>query len=244
MSGVLAALFGVIVLGWPRRHPVVPLGSATTGAVQESEVGASGLIRWVLARRSGRSVSADVDRLVMMLEGIGPAIAAGVAPAAAVATSALLAAGSINDARLRDDLKALAEAATAGEELSHRWRALHHDHAVPAFAGVARAWALSEQLGCGLSESLSAATELMREQVDRERRAAVATAGPRATMQLLSGLPLVGVGIAALIGVLPWQLYAGRLGLVVLGGGLLLLFAGRRMVHRMIRRACASAALS
>lgn len=244
MTVVVAALVGVILLVWPRQRRVIVTRPTEGQSRRDPVVETFGPVGWMRCRRRSSRSSGDVDRLITMLEGIGPAIAAGVAPAAAVATSALLAAGSIHDPRLRDDLTALATAATSGEELSHRWRALHRDHAVPALAGVARAWALSEQLGCGLSESLSAATELMREQVDRERRAVVATAGPRATMQLLSGLPLLGIGIAALIGVMPWQLYAGRLGLLVLGGGLLLLFAGRRMVQRMIRRACASAALS
>ncbi len=176
-----------------------------------------------------------------MLEGIAPAIAAGVAPATAVSTSALLAAGSIEDGSLRDGLRRLAHEAAAGAQLAPIWADLHRVHALPALASIARAWALSEQLGCGVADSLATASAMMREQVDRDRRVDVVTAGPRATMQLLTLLPLAGVGIAALIGVSPWRLYAGSLGIAVLVLGGLLILAGRRLVRRMIRRACASA---
>ena len=70
------------------------------------------------------------------------------------------------------------------------------------------------------------------------------TAGPRATMQLLTALPILGVGIASFLGVPPWQLYAGRLGLTVLVLGALFLTAGRLLTRRMIRRAAAPAVLS
>nr|WP_246241856.1 type II secretion system F family protein [Flexivirga aerilata] len=179
-----------------------------------------------------------------MLEGIGPAIAAGVAPSTAVATSALLSAAAIDDGRLRDDLRRLAREAAAGAELAPVWAQLHQAHGLPALASVARAWALSEQLGCGVAESLATASAMMREQVDRDRRVDVVTAGPRATMQLLTLLPLAGVGIAALIGVSPWRLYAGTLGAVVLVCGALLILGGRRLVRRMIRRACAPAEIA
>ncbi|WP_460600091.1 type II secretion system F family protein [Flexivirga lutea] len=188
--------------------------------------------------------NADLDALTTMVEGIAPAVAAGVTPATAVATSALLTASSVSDDALRADLHQLARQASAGVELAPLWSGLSARHHVAALSEVARAWALSEQLGCAIGDALDAATAMMREQLDLRRRIAAATAGPRATMQLLTVLPVLGVGIAMVIGVPPWRLYAGPLGLTVLalGGGFVL--AGRRLTRRMIRRATAPAVVS
>lgn len=192
-------------------------------------------------RRAGRK--ADLDALTTMIEGIAPAVAAGVTPATAVATSALLTAVTLTDRTLRADVQALARQAAAGAELAPLWDRLRTRHDVPALGEVARAWALSERLGCAVGDALAAATATMREQVDLERRIAAATAGPRATMQLLTLLPVLGVGAASTIGVPPWQLYAGPLGasVLLLGGGFVLV--GRWLTRRMIRRATAPAVL-
>lgn len=195
--------------------------------------------RLPLRRRTSRN--ADLDALTTMVEGIAPAVAAGVTPATAVATSALLAAATVADQGLGDDLRLLARQAAAGAELAPLWARLHRRHGVPALGEVARAWEMSEQLGCAIGDALAAATSMMREQLDLDRRIAAATAGPRATMQLLTLLPVLGVGIAMVIGVPPWRLYAGPLGVSVLllGGGFVV--AGRWLTRRMIRRATAPA---
>ncbi|GGB26633.1 hypothetical protein GCM10011492_16110 [Flexivirga endophytica] len=205
--------------------------------------------RWSLPSLRPRSYghkakTADLDALTTMVEGIAPAIAAGVTPATAVATSALLTASTVSDAALRDDLQSLARQAAAGAELAPLWAGLRTRNDLAALGEVARAWALSEQLGCAIGDALSAATAMMREQLDLERRIAAATAGPRATMQLLTLLPVLGVGIAMVIGVPPWRLYAGPLGgtVLVLGAGFV--GAGRWLTRWMIRRATAPAVLA
>ncbi|MDN5805170.1 MAG: type II secretion system F family protein, partial [Microlunatus sp.] len=198
-----------------------------------------------IRRRPGRGHRrADLDTLTSMVEGIAPAVAAGVAPATAVATSALLASGTVSDRSLADDLQHFAREAAAGAELAPLWSDLHTRHQVAALGEVARAWALSEQIGCAVGDALRAASAMMREQRDLERRVAAATAGPRATMQLLTLLPVLGVGIAMLIGVPPWRLYAGSLGLSVLVAGVAFVVAGRLLTRRMIGRAVAAQALS
>lgn len=205
--------------------------------------GAGGSIRRRRLRRRREQVS-DREALTAMLEGIGPALAAGVNPATAVSTSASLAAARLSHVGLREDLGRLARESAAGAELAPLWAHMYGRHRVPALDDIARAWALSEHLGCPIGAALGAATAMMREQVDLERRIAAVTAGPRATMQLLTALPILGVGIASFLGVPPWQLYAGRLGLTVLVLGALFLTAGRLLTRRMIRRAAAPAVLS
>ncbi|HWC24831.1 MAG TPA: type II secretion system F family protein [Flexivirga sp.] len=231
MTVLAAACVMFAVLCWPGRPG--PLPSRLEGRRS---------IRW---RPRGRTTqSADLDALTTMVEGIAPAIAAGVTPATAVATSALLTSATVSAPALREDLRLLARQSAAGAELAPLWAGLQARHGVSALGEVARAWALSEQLGCAIGDALAAATAMMREQLDLERRIAGATAGPRATMQLLTVLPVLGIGIAMVIGVPPWRLYAGPLGLtvLVLGGGFVL--AGRLLTRRMIRRASAPTVLT
>lgn len=226
-----AVCVAAAVLCWPARsRPAIPRGERAPS------------LRW---RRRGRKAhNADLDSLTTMIEGIAPAIAAGVTPATAVATSALLTSATVSTPALRDDLQLLARQSAAGAELAPLWTGLQQRHDVAALGEVAKAWALSEQLGCAIGDALAAATAMMREQLDLERRIAGATAGPRATMQLLTLLPVLGIGIAMVIGVPPWRLYAGPLGMTVLalGGGFVL--AGRLLTRRMIRRASAPTVLT
>lgn len=218
------------IVVWPLREaPVIPRREAGRG------------IRW--PRRRRKPVS-DLEAVTAMLEGIAPALAAGVAPATAVSTSASLTAARVSRAGLREDLARLARESAAGAELAPLWAQMYTRHRLPALDDIARAWALSEQLGCPIGAALGAATAMMREQADLERRIAAVTAGPRATMQLLTVLPVLGVVIASLIGVPPWRLYAGTLGLTVLVLGALFVTSGRLLTRRMIRRATAPTALS
>lgn len=231
MTLLAAACVMWAVLCWPRRPgPAIPRGQRERPLLRRPR------------RRKTRNT--DLDALTTLVEGIAPAIAAGVTPSTAVATSALLTSATVSDPDLRDDLRLLAGQSAAGAELAPLWARLQTRHGVAALGEVAKAWALSEQLGCAIGDALSAATAMMREQLDLQRRIAGATAGPRATMQLLTLLPVLGIGIAMVIGVPPWRLYAGRLGLtvLVLGGGFVA--AGRLLTRRMIRRASAPRVLT
>uniref|UniRef100_UPI003B8491F6 hypothetical protein n=1 Tax=Segeticoccus rhizosphaerae TaxID=1104777 RepID=UPI003B8491F6 len=69
------------------------------------------------------------------------------------------------------------------------------------------------------------------------RRVEAASAGARATMNLLTVLPVGGAAVAAMLGISPIALYTQSplaLGCLVLG--LALLMVGRLMVRRMVRR--------
>lgn len=70
---------------------------------------------------------------------------------------------------------------------------------------------------------------------DRERR--IAMAGPRATVRVLSWLPLIGMGLGLLIGVRPLDLVSGLPGQLSIGGGLVLYLLGRWWMRRMMMRA-------
>ncbi|TWP34312.1 type II secretion system F family protein [Leekyejoonella antrihumi] len=243
MAWCVAALLVSAVLLWPRR----PM--ALVGEVHRSVTvppGSTAQVRRGRRRLRGRrqSESEVRDGILGMLESVGPAVAAGVVPAVAVATAAELLRGSLPAGPLRADVGQLAAVARRGDELGAVWATIARRHRIEALHVVAQAWALCEELGCGLSESLETATALMRDEVDRQRRIRVATAGPRATMQLLTLLPVAGVGLCAMVGVDPIQLYSGRALTFTLLPGCVLLLAGRALARWMIGRACSPTGLT
>ena len=136
------------------------------------------------------------------------------------------------------ELTQLAGSARTGEPLAPLWSMLATRYPQAGLEPVARAWALSDRVGCGLSAALNSAVESMREQEEHRRRVSAATAGPRATMQLLTLLPVAGVAVCAVIGVNPVRLYSGPGGLAALAAGLVLLWCGRAAITRMIARSC------
>ncbi len=195
--------------------------------------------------RPGRRAEADLRRIALeILELVGPALSAGVPPAIAVSTCVDLVARPLRDGDLRRELLDLGAAARRGELLSERWADLAQAHDVEALAVAAQAWSLSETLGCGLRASLETAIALLRDDDERRRRLRELTAGPRATMQLLTLLPAAGVGLCALMGISPLHLYAGQLLWAAVLPGCLLLIAGRWLVGRMVSAAGRAKALS
>lgn len=187
-------------------------------------------------RRRGVAPSHAV--FTTLVQGIAPAIEAGVPPAVAVAAAASVAARTVDDLQLSANLLRLAASARTGEPLAPVWSRLATSYPQAALQPVARAWALSDRVGCGLSDALSTAVESMREQEEHRCRVNAATAGPRATMQLLTLLPIAGVAVCGVIGMNPIQLYAGPAGLAALAIGLVLLWCGRTVITRMIARSC------
>lgn len=138
----------------------------------------------------------------------------------------------------RHRLDGLLEAAAEGRPLGPLW----HEWArasggAPELATLARAWSLSERTGAPLADGVAAAGAAVRAARDTRRAVAAATAGARATMNLLTALPLGGVVVAATVGVDPVRLYSAPLaqGCLVLGGCLLVL--GRWWVARLTRSA-------
>ncbi len=229
IAEIVALALAAALLCWP-------LGVTRPPAT----AGRRGRRRWfAIGARHPRQSAADAGVLTGLVRAISPAVAAGVPPALAVATAASVAAescdlGSALGAHLRD----LERVARSGAPLTDAWAALARSHPAAGLEPVVRAWSLTDRLGCGLSDALRTAVAAMRESTEHRRAVRAATAGPRATMQLLTTLPVAGIGIAAFIGVNPMRLYAGPGGMTALVVGLLLLAGGRGLVRRMIARAC------
>ncbi len=230
-----AFLCGLIALMcWPLRVQRPPAGARS-----------SLMPRQLVSRLRRRRRVALPSRAAFttLVQSIAPAVEAGVPPALAVAAAASVTARTTDDAALSADLTGLALSAGRGEPLAPVWSMLAARYPMAALDPVARAWALSDRVGCGLSDALTTAVDSMREQEEHRRRVSAATAGPRATMQLLTLLPIAGVAVCAVIGVNPIRLYSGPAGLGALALGLALLWCGRIVIRRMIARSCRPGAL-
>ncbi|NHN55401.1 hypothetical protein G9U51_06335 [Calidifontibacter sp. DB0510] len=189
--------------------------------------------------RVRRRPAPDDEQLVALVEALATAVGAGVMPATAVAVAGRQTLERLGDAHLRAALAQVVTAAEHGGDLTRMWWRLAAVGRQPVIVGVARTWALSEATGCPLARSLRLAARLGRFEIDQRRRLRIVTAAPRASMQLLTGLPVLGVLLATALGADPLTVYAGPLALVTLLPGVALVLAGRRATGWMIRRATA-----
>lgn len=228
---VTLLLVGVCVL-WPVATPLGPTrpdpGSPDAGARRVPR------LRERLSRPpSGRAVGADV---LALLDIIGPALEAGLSPASALQLARGLDAddahGETEVARLAGEI---ARAADEGRPLGPSWHAAATSLGSAELTFLAQAWSLTEELGAPLAEAVRTATEVLRSRIAQERRLASAVAGARATMTLLTLLPLGGPCIAPLLGVGLGDLYLGS-GVAVMSllSGAALVALGRWWVSRLV----------
>lgn len=89
------------------------------------------------------------------------------------------------------------------------WRAHARDR--PELGALAGAWSLSEDLGVALAPSMTTSAQVLRAQVQARRRLDAATAGARATMRMLTLLPLAGLLAGLAFGLAPWEVYGHSL---------------------------------
>ena len=101
------------------------------------------------------------------------------------------------------------------------------------------AWELSEGLGASASAVTTAAAAAVRDRRAARERTAAVVAGPRASMWLLTALPLAGPAAGALVGVGPTSLYGSAMAALSACIGVVLTAAGwwwaRVLLHRAAR---------
>jgi tight adherence protein B len=102
---------------------------------------------------------------------------------------------------------------------------------------LATAWRLSEETGAPAAPAAAGAAAVVRGRVRASDRRAALVAGPRASMTLLTALPLAGPLLAVLIGLPVTSVYGSGPVAVVAGSGLLLTGAGWWWARTMLRRA-------
>ncbi|MDO5627659.1 MAG: type II secretion system F family protein [Mobilicoccus sp.] len=107
----------------------------------------------------------------------------------------------------------------------------------PRWRMVAHAWALSARTGAPLADAMDAAAGVVRAHQDRARHVESASAGARATIRILTALPLGGPVLALAVGVDPAGAYASPTAWACLVGGVVLVLVGRRWVASLVRSA-------
>lgn len=224
--GVVAAL---AVLAWPartgRRAPerLHPWPTPASRAVELTGPRARWRLSLLCRRRDGEG-----EATLVLLDRLAAALRAGLPPDEALSVATAAGRGTGFGAALR----AVAEGRSAAAALARLARVRDDEH----LGRAARAWALSERTGAGLAEAVEAAARAGRQAVDHRRQVRAATAGARASVTLLTLLPVGGVGVALLLGLSPTAVYGNPVSLAALGLGVSLLLVGRLVVSRMVRR--------
>ena len=97
---------------------------------------------------------------------------------------------------------------------------------------------IAEASGCPLADVLTRFAAQLEAADDADAARQTALAGPKATVRLLTWLPLMGLGLGAALGVDPLATLLGTpLGLAALVGGVVLTAAGRAWSARLVSAA-------
>lgn len=160
-------------------------------------------------------------------------------------------------AELADDLRAGQLPADAIHAACIRWPPLrpvsvaielHHDvalalgdvgrlHGAEGLRDVAAAWRVSDQLGSGLADALHQVARLLAARERQARLIDTELAAARATAFVVTGLPLIVLGMGSGLGVNPWTFLVGGVGAVLLAGASMLFLAGWTWLDWLTARA-------
>ena len=232
----------------PNALPGDPRPSAASG---RGDVGSAG------ARRPGRPRGSPEEaeaEALDLLDALAPALRAGLPPVTAlrlIASSASPDGGPTSgpsgvsggsrggrgesSGRRGGAADALGLAAQRGEALAPVWFAYAEALRSDDLRLVAAAWSLCDTLGSPLAPTVATVSDVVRRRRSVRQRIAAALAGPRATMRVLTALPLSGPFVAIAVGVSPGDLYTEAAGAMSLAVGLAVLLLGRLWAGRMIR---------
>jgi len=245
VSLVTGLLAGVGILLWPerfglRRLAILPRVSSASVVVTRFVARLAGeRVRHCLPRHlpPGRSAAgATAQDLLGLLEAIAPALEAGMAPASALRFAADARSGSGRLDPLAALARGMASAAADGSMLGPLWREAAESAGSAELLLLAQAWSLTEDMGAPLAQAVRTTAGLLEARDAHERRLAGAVAGAKATVNVLTVLPIGGPLLALVLGIGPGELYGGsRLTQGSLVLGLCLAGIGRWWVHRMVR---------
>lgn len=102
---------------------------------------------------------------------------------------------------------------------------------------LAAAWQLTDEFGVAAAPAARTAAEVLRERAAADDRRTVLAAGPRASMWLLTVLPLSGPLVAVLLGLPVTDVYGGVAALVATAVGCVLTGVGWLWSRGLVRRA-------
>jgi tight adherence protein B len=238
VAGFLAAA-GILLwpehFGW-RPLRMLPGGSSANPAGGLPSLFASGGEHLRCRLRGRPAEGLTTQNLLGLLEAISPALDAGMAPASALRIAADARSGSGHADPLAELAGDIASAAAEGLRLGPLWREAADSAGSAELLLLAQAWSLTEEMGVPLAQAVRTTAGLLEARIAHERRLEGAVAGARATVNLLTMLPIGGPLLALVLGIGPDELYGGsRLTQGCLALGLCLACAGRWWVRRMVR---------
>lgn len=259
MKVLLVILVMAVVLVWPARvDPLELLASRDMAGARVRRRRPVVRVPWRV-----RPPLVTPEEVLALLEGLAPALGAGLSPAESLLLVVRLNVGEQragfasgggdrqpsggggaaahavrpHEDAWQDQLAEVGRLAREGVPLAPVWRELAERHGSAELLLLAQAWALSERVGSALSDAVLTVTAMVRARLRQQRRVSAAAAGAKATMNLLTLLPVGGVGVALMVGVSPDELYLQSPASVgCLAAGLFLLAAGRWTVRRLVRR--------
>ena len=146
-------------------------------------------------------------------------------------------------------LAAARGAALRGAPVAEAIRLAVRTSGLPAGSGEPRIWTelaacfeIAAASGCPLADVLARFAAQLEVEDDAEAARQTALAGPKATVTLLTWLPLLGLGLGICLGVDPLAMLVGTpIGVAALVGGILLTVAGRIWSARLVRSAAGAA---
>jgi tight adherence protein B len=241
VSLVVGFLAVVGILLWPERFgrhrlAILPGASSASMSVEGSRsvfASARGRARRCLSGRPAAGVTAQ--DLLGLLEAVAPALEAGMAPASALRIAADARSGSGHLDSLAALVSDIASAEAEGVRLGPLWGKAAESTGSAELLLLAQAWSLTEDMGVPLAKAVRTAAGLLEARIAHERRLAGALAGPKATVNVLTVLPLGGPLLALVLGIGPGELYGGsRLTQASLVLGVCLAGIGRWWVRRMV----------
>lgn len=227
-QAVVGLLVASAVVLWPRAGEI-GVGADVSGRAAAA-AGVGPAPAWPRGRRRARRRRRAAEQTVLVvLDALGAGLRVGLSPEWTLRHLA-----ATDDAAVAGLAAELVAAGSRGEQC---WRRQARLAQAPEVLVVAQAWALAHDAGVRLADAVDLAARLLREARTRRDRREVSLAGPRATIAVLTLLPVLGPGVGLTLGVAPTTLYAGNVASIAsTGAGLALLVLGRAWAHALVKR--------
>lgn len=180
--------------------------------------------------KGGRTPSRLWDELWLVYaaeEHAGAESGPGLAPAS-LSLLAVARAAAMRGSPVADAIRAASAAAFSGGQSRER----------RIWGELAACFDIAAASGCPLADILTRLAAQLEVEDDAEAARQTALAGPKATVTLLTWLPLLGLGLGVALGVDPLSILLGTpFGVAALAAGLVLTAAGRIWSARLVRSA-------
>ncbi|CAN7201060.1 type II secretion system F family protein [Knoellia sp. LjRoot47] len=246
MTVLVVSLVVLAVVLWPRGRPVVRSASSRAGsaggpdasggpvyAASDGGARAFGRMRLLLGRevrfgRARRGWVADFAELAAV------GLDAGL-PSAEAARLACTVGEGASRREMGHLADRLAEVDARGDGVGSCLA--EEARGDPDLRFLAAAWQLTDEFGIAAAPAARTSADVLRERAAADDRRTVLAAGPRASMWLLTVLPLSGPMVTVLLGLPVTDVYGGPAPLVAAAVGCLLTGVGWLWSRRLVRRA-------